>query len=381
MNSITIKLITWFARILCGGLFIYSGFVKAIDTWGTIFKVEDYLAAFGLDVPFALIRMGVFGLCAIEFIVGIFLLIGCFRKSCPIFALLIMMFMLPLTLWVAMEEPVADCGCFGDAWHISNWWTFWKNVVLTLGILWLIRFNTKVLCLVIPAFQWLTVVASGLFILVIELFGYFYQPLIDFRDYPEGSKLFATIDSDDEHGIDVFDIDSADDRNEEAMDTVGKQLVVMIPNVKMISPATTWKLNSLYEWAQDNGVKMIGIVSGSQEEIEEWEDLSMTDYPLYLADDTAIKEVVRGNPGIVYLDKGKIVWKTTLSSIDIDDFLGPDVSRDASTFGGDNDAILRSCIFVYLIVEAFLIFISFTPRMARLLTRGGLASTRGIRHH
>ena len=380
-GSFGIVLTTWLLRLLCGGLFIFSGFVKAIDPWGTLFKIEEYLSAFGIPLPFVLLRLCVFALCAVEFIVGCFLLMGCFRKSCPWFAFLIMMFMLPLTLWIAIENPVADCGCFGDALIISNWLTFWKNVVLTAGIIWLLRYNLSAVCLISPAFQWLAVVASGVFILIIELIGFFYQPLIDFRDYPEGSELFASYDSDSDHGIDVFDIDSGDDRNDVAMAENGKELVVMIPKVSMVSPATTWKLNSLYEWAKENGVKMIGVVSGSREEIEQWEDLSMAAYPLFLADDSAIKEVVRGNPGIVYLDNGKIVWKTTLASIDIDDFLSPEVSGDASSFGRDNARVLRNCVLTYLIFIAFLIMISFTPKLAQLLVRGGLASKKGVRHH
>lgn len=378
---IIIQTITWTLRILCGGLFVFSGFVKAIDPWGTLFKIEEYLGAFGFPLPFSLLRLIVFALCAVEFVVGCFLVMGCFRKSCPVFAGLIMMFMLPLTLWIAMENPVAECGCFGDALHISNWLTFWKNVVLSVGIVWLIRYNISALCLITPMFQWLAVVASGIFIVLIELLGFFYQPLIDFRDYKVGTTLFASEEGDDDYGIDVFDIDTADDRNEEAVNPDGKELVVMIPKVSMVSPATTWKLNSLYEWAEDNGVKMIGVVSGSQEEIEEWEDLSMASYPIYLADDSAIKEVVRGNPGIVYLDKGKIVWKTTLSSIDVDDFLMPEVSGDASSFAGDNARILRNISLIYVIFMAFLVFISFTPRMAQILVRGGLASKRGVRNH
>ena len=289
--------------------------------------------------------------------------------------------MLPLSLWIALENPVADCGCFGDALHIPNWFTFFKNVALSAGIAWLVRYNLAGICLITPAFQWLAVVGSGVFIIFIELAGYFYQPLIDFRGFPEGSYLFANYDSDEEGGLDVFDVNTADDKNDEAALEEGKELVVMIPNVSEVSPATTWKLNSLYEWAQDNDVKMIGVVSGSAEEIEEWEDLSMAAYPIYLADDTSIEEAVRGNPGIIYLDNGKIVWKSTLSSIDVDDFLDPEVSGDASTFGRDNARLLMNCVFTYLIFIAFLIFISFTPRMARILTRGGLANNRGVRHH
>lgn len=379
--SMTIKLVTWLCRFLCGGLFIFSGFVKAIDPWGTLFKIEEYLNAFGIPLPIAILRLLVFGLCAIEFMVGCFLLMGCFRKSCPIFGCLIMVFMLPLTLWIAIENPVADCGCFGDVLVITNWATFWKNVVLMIGMVWLIRYNISTLCLITPAFQWLAVVVSGFFIVLIELIGFFEQPLMDFRDYKAGTCLFSNEDSTEDHGIDVFDINTLDDKNEEANNPDGYELVVMIPKVSLVSPATTWKLNTLYEWAEANGVKMIGIVSGSTEEIEEWEDLSMAAYPVYLADDTSIKEVVRGNPGIVFLNHGKIQSKTTLGSIDVDDFVNRGEIKDAKNYEEDHASTLRNLIFIYLIIMAFLIFISFTPRMAILLTKSGLASKRGVRHH
>lgn len=374
-------ILTWVMRVLCGGLFVFSGFVKAIDPWGTLFKIEDYLAAFGFDMPFALLRLVTFALCALEFIVGLFLLLGCFRKSCPLFAALLMIFFLPLSLWIAVENPVPDCGCFGDAWVISNWATFWKNIVLSAGIAWLIRYNIFAASLINPYFQWLAVVASGLFVVLIELIGFFYQPLIDFRNYPIGSQLFSSSLNNYEYGIDVFDVETLEDMNDEAMEADGKELIVMIPKVSMVSPSTTWKLNSLYEWSQRNQVKMIGIVSGSKEEIEEWEDLSMTAYPIFLADDTTIEEVIRGNPGILYIDNGIIKWKTTLYSIDIDDFMSPEISQDASSFARDNSLILRNISLIFIIVMASLIFISFTPRMVKLMIRGGLASNKGVRHH
>ena len=149
-------------RIVTGGVFVFSGFVKGIDPWGTVYKMDEYLVAMGMPLYDSLILAGVFGLCALEFLIGIYLIFGCYRKSAPMLALLFMCVMLPLTLWIAIADPVADCGCFGDALVISNWATFWKNVAITCLIIWLIKSNRRVPCIITPAFQWMAFVATVL---------------------------------------------------------------------------------------------------------------------------------------------------------------------------------------------------------------------------
>lgn len=136
-----------------------------------------------------LLLVGAFALCAYEFVVGVFLLLGCFRRSTPIFATVFMVVMLPLTFWIAVWNPVADCGCFGDAIILSNWATFWKNVVLTAAVVYLIKFNASERCLVRPSLQWLALLGSCGFVVAVAAGGYIYQPLIDFRPYPVGSDL------------------------------------------------------------------------------------------------------------------------------------------------------------------------------------------------
>lgn len=414
------KWVTVFMRVAVGAVFIFSGFSKAIDPWGTLYKFDDYLAALSISVWPNLELVGVFGLCAIEFLTGVFLMFGCFRRSISIVAAIIMAIMLPLTLWIAINNPVADCGCFGDAFVLSNWATFWKNVVISAGVAWLTVYNKRCGCLIPPALQWIAFVVSALFIVVIELFGYISQPLLDFRPYklgesivdlnaasssepeyvfiyekdgdrkeygendelPDESEGWTFVErrevepegvgndvelssSESEKTLRIWSKDGEDDETEDAVVAEGKELIVMMPDLREVSPATTWKLNSLYEWSVNNDVTMIAVVSGSSEQIAEWEDLSMASYPIYTADDTQIKEVVRGNPGVVYLVDGRIEWKSTLNAIDIDDFLSPDTSRDASSFGPDNIRILRNCVYIYLTVMAVLVILSFTPYLKR----------------
>ena len=410
-RDLLLQTFIWLLRLEVGAVFIFSGFVKAVDPWGTLYKFNDYLAALSWNIWPNLILVGVFGLCALEFIVGIFIVTGSFRRSVCFVAAGLMCVMLPLSLWIAVADPVDDCGCFGDAVILSNWATFWKNVVLTIGIVLLIILNKKGGWLVTPALQWISLLVSFLFILTIELFGYISQPLIDFRPYGSGDYLVESADQtfdsphytfiyekdgvkrewgeddelpDDESGwvfverrenvsqspslkndrnFRLWDTVTGEDLTDEAISSSGSQLLIMMPDLKDVSPATTWKLNSLYEWSVKHNVRMIGVVAGSRTEIEDWEDISMASYPVFSADDTQIKEVVRGNPGVVFMREGRIVWKNSLAAINIDDFMSPEISDDPESFAIDNYAVLRNCIYLYLTLLGFLIVLSFVPKL------------------
>ncbi|WP_455593487.1 MauE/DoxX family redox-associated membrane protein, partial [Bacteroides sp.] len=122
-------------RFLLGALFIFSGFVKAVDPLGFYYKIQDYLTAFGIVSWFPSylpLFLGIV-LSAIEFSVGIFLCLGIRRKIASTLALLLMVVMTPLTFYLALANPVSDCGCFGDAWVLTNWQTFGKNIVLLIA--------------------------------------------------------------------------------------------------------------------------------------------------------------------------------------------------------------------------------------------------------
>ena len=131
------KIVVNFARLLLALTFILSGFVKAVDPQGTQYKITDYLAAMGLRqwVPDFLALGTSVVLLAVEFIIGICLLFAIHRRLVSKLTLVIMVAMTALTLWLAIENPISDCGCFGDAIVLTNWQTFWKNVVLLTAAL------------------------------------------------------------------------------------------------------------------------------------------------------------------------------------------------------------------------------------------------------
>ncbi|MDE6338741.1 MAG: hypothetical protein K2K97_03005 [Muribaculaceae bacterium] len=413
--------ITWIIRELTACVFIFSGFVKAIHPWGTLYKVQDYLMAMHLTLWPNLVIVGVFFLCGIEFMLGAFLATGCFRRGAAVLTLLFMCVMLPLTLWIALFNPVADCGCFGDAFILSNWETFWKNVALTLCALWLVRYNTHCRCIIIPAFQWLALLASASFIVIIEVIGYVYQPLIDFRPYPIGTSLSLTASESDDadepefafiyrkDGVEKeFTMDNLPDEDDgwEFVDrrellpantskaTSGAEdtkefhlwdgdmdvtenvlsddkdmLILTMPEMGTVSIATVWKINSLYDWAASHDIDMIAVASGSDKEIATWKDLSMPEYTIYTSDDTSIKELVRGNPAVIYADKGIIKWKSALRALDSEDFVTDNPVHDPMNFARDNDKILLYLTYFYIGTMILLIMVSLVPTLRRALLR------------
>lgn len=412
--------LTWLCRLLAGATFIFSAVAKGIDPWGTYFMVEDYVAAMHFSLPAGVETAGVFILIMLEFLTGVSILLGCFRRSAPMMLAAFMLFFTPLTLWIAIKNPVPDCGCFGNAIVLSNWATFWKNILLCLLTAWLIRYNKRCRCLINPYIQWLGTVVSATFIAIISFVGYFYQPLIDFRPYKVGSNIVTesaesedsepsfifvyekdgekkefTIDEeqpDEDDGwqfierrevanplpkstdtapqehknLRIWDEAGNDDITEEVAPPQGKRLFLMMPELKDVSISSTWKINSLYAWAEKNDIDMIAVVGGSSEDIAEWKDLSLAAYPIYTADDTNIKEVVRGNPAVVYTEDGIIRWKSTLRALNTDDFMAPGTSSDPMTFVHDDPTSFRNLCRLYIGMMAVLIFLSFSPAMSRL---------------
>ena len=136
--------IVWLLRLMVGAVFLFSGFTKGIDPWGSIYKFDEYLRSFGFYDYNGLLTFMAFSVSAVEFMLGAFMLLGIYRRFTPWAMLAMMTVMVPLTLYIAITNDVADCGCFGDAITLSNWGTFWKNVALTVALVYLVIFNRKV---------------------------------------------------------------------------------------------------------------------------------------------------------------------------------------------------------------------------------------------
>jgi uncharacterized membrane protein YphA (DoxX/SURF4 family) len=185
------RIIAGICRTLLGVVFIFSGVVKAIDPLGTVYKIEDYLKAFGgffTDLlPMA--EVAAWGLIVLELLLGVCMLLNVRTQWTAWISLLFYCVMTPLTLYIALTNPVSDCGCFGDAIVLTNWQTFWKNIVLILLAIILIALRKSVHAL----WQtWMECVIAVVAIVVAVLFMAWtknHLPVKDFRPYKIGNHI------------------------------------------------------------------------------------------------------------------------------------------------------------------------------------------------
>lgn len=420
------QLITTLMRLTVGGVFIFSGFTKGIDPWGTCYKITDYLNALGLEQWVGTALFIAVAIAAIEFMLGVALAVGAYRRSAPWLSLLVMLVMTPLTLWLAVTNAVPDCGCFGDALHLSNWATFGKNVLLLLGIIYLLLFNRSLRGVYGPAVQWMVMAASFALIMAISYYGYFVQPLIDYRPYPVGTRLVnASIQDSDEGEEDFIFIYSKDGKEQEftidslpdeedgweyvtryharrphgqvimlddnpnggiaIMDKDGSDITIdilsdsrrtvllLFPDLPRVGVVNSFALNELTDAALVADADVIGLTPATGEQIEHWKDISMASYPIHNMDDSELKMVARGNPAVVYLEDGTIKWKRTLSSLD-----GVEQPVELSDMANDfqPDAILSRLTLLYMAVMLALLLVNRTHLLVRYLYR-----KRTLRHN
>ncbi len=192
------------ARILFGITFVFSGFVKAVDPVGFAYKIEDYLISFQLIQFIPLALTFAVALILLELLLGVFILLGLYRKITTSLAVLFMAIMTPMTLYIALVNPVEDCGCFGDALVISNWSTFYKNIVLLSFAVFLVVFRNKIKPLFSTKTKHFVLGFVFLFSLLFCLYNILYLPVMDFRPYKIGVNISKQMEEDMSKG-DVYE--------------------------------------------------------------------------------------------------------------------------------------------------------------------------------
>lgn len=201
------RFIASLSRTLLGIVFIFSGAVKAIDPLGTVYKIEDYLKAFGgfFTDLLPLATVAAMGLIVLELLLGVCMVLNVRTQWTSWISLLFYCVMTPLTLYIALKNPVSDCGCFGDAIVLTNWQTFWKNVVLIVLAIVLValRKNTYQLWS-----SWMELVLAVMTIVAAVVFMSWtsnHLPIMDFRPYKIGNHLPTLMEYPEDAEPDIYE--------------------------------------------------------------------------------------------------------------------------------------------------------------------------------
>ena len=364
------KNITTICRLLVGILFIISGLIKANDTTGFGYKLDEYWYVF--HIPFLnpiSVYLAMF-ICVVEIGLGISLLLGTFRKITLNLLILMIVFFTFLTFYSAYFDKVKECGCFGDAIKLTPWQSFSKDIALCIliGILWLNRKFIKPLWLEDGRGE--RILYGGIILSVVfTIYCWYYLPVVDFLPYAVGKDIVkqmtippgAPVDKLEmkfiyqKDGKDYFismnqldsfskrpdfetykyidrkdvliskgyeppihdfviyaDVQGGNGRMEVTktfLDQKGFKLVIAHQILETSNLKSQKDIIKLVQEISKHGIQIWGLTSSSSEVIEKYKKDNGVNYNFYAADGTMLRTMIRANPGILLLKDNVIIGK------------------------------------------------------------------------
>ena len=326
-SGMPLKVLVNFCRILLGLTFMFSGIVKAVDPTGTQIKLIDYLYAFGMGESVLASTLLILAciLAGFEILIGSYLVTGAFNRGASLLALLMMVFFTPFTLYLAIKNPVSDCGCFGDAVVLSNWQTFAKNVFL-LALALLVFIKRK---LVVPFMaerrHWMVTVVIVAISVRFMASNIINLPVLDFRPYKVGTDLRTAYENHDMTFTDFCIMnDDMDDVTLDILSDSSYTFLVISSHLEDASESDLDLIDDIFDYCNNRGYNIIGLTASGTETIRQWTENAGADLRFLFCDEIPLQTIVRSNPGLVLLKNGVIVNKWSHTNIPSDEELsGP----------------------------------------------------------
>lgn len=385
-------------RFVLAATFIFSGYVKAIDPLGTLYKLKDYAAAMslnGLLPDWVLVGVAI-ALGALEFALGVFMLFAVRRHVVSRITLAFMTAMTVLTLWIFVADPVKDCGCFGDALKLTNGETLLKNIVLIACAALVAWRPTDMARFISRSNQWIVRYYTVAYIVITSVYCLYTLPIFDFRPYhvgmnikqgmeiPEGAEqpefesTFLlrkngetrefTLDNYPDstweyvdtrtvqtkkgyeppiHDFALTTCDTGEDITEQVLTKKGYTFLLVSPRLAVADDSNFGDIDQIYEYAEENGADFYCVTASANDEIERWRDLTGAEYHFCNADETTLKTMIRSNPGLMLLKDGTIIDKWSHNTLpQTDDLTAP---LQQLTIGkAQNDSTTKRLLIVLL---------------------------------
>ena len=362
-------------RFVLAATFIFSGYVKAIDPLGTLYKLKDYATAMslnGLLPDWVLVGVAI-ALGALEFALGVFMLFAVRRHVVSRITLAFMTAMTVLTLWIFVADPVKDCGCFGDALKLTNGETLLKNIVLIACAALVAWRPVDMARFISRSNQWIVRYYTVAYIVITSVYCLYTLPIFDFRPYhvgmnikqgmeiPEGAEqpefesTFLlrkngetrefTLDNYPDstweyvdtrtvqtkkgyeppiHDFALTSCDTGEDITEQVLTKKGYTFLLVSPRLAVADDSNFGDIDQIYEYAEENGADFYCVTASANDEIERWRDLTGAEYRFCNADETTLKTMIRSNPGLMLLKDGTIIGKWSHNALpQTDDLTAP----------------------------------------------------------
>lgn len=401
------------SSIIIGLVFMFSGIVKAIDPSGTAYKFNDYFQAFDLGFlkPVSLILAVI--LFTAEFISGFAVLSGYRRKEGIWGVMLLMIIFTPLTFILALTNPVSDCGCFGDAIHLTNWQTFWKNVVLIIFTIILFAGRKKTDSIMAPAREWTVISVVTLLFIGFALLNLRYLQIVDFLPYKTGvniteaMKIPEGMPADQYESTFIYEKDGvrkeftlenypADDTTWKFIDqntvlvkkgyvppvhdfsitapdgqdiagqvlaSPGYTLIMISTKLKDADPAHLAKGFELGVHCMKAGISFLILTSSGSDELSRYNN----GFTFFTGDETTLKTIVRSNPGYMLLKGGVVQGKWSAASLPAkENFRETMTSEHVKKMSRKSPVLIIYTITTSLIILALLI-ISFLLKRKKII--------------
>ena len=359
--------ITHIARLLVGGLFVFSGVIKLNDPMGFSYKLEEYFSPSVLNLPFLepFVLPLSFFLLVLEVLVGITLLLGMFRQGSLFVLAGLMIFFTFLTFYSAYFNKVTDCGCFGDAIPLTPWESFTKDVILSVLIGLLFWGRQRIQPLFPPRINGLLLGMSFLGCVGFGTYVLNHLPVWDFRAFKPGTHIETALKSAEELGLQgpVYETfytlkNSANEKSIEVSGTAyveekwfekpewvmqieatrsekikegyvppihdfsliveGEDRTASLLQEEKLVWITAYRLDrsdkenfqriadAAWAW-EKQGFKVIALTATDEAAVNEWAHEINAPFSWCIMDGTTVKTINRGNPGITLLKKGKVI--------------------------------------------------------------------------
>ncbi|MBQ4820644.1 BT_3928 family protein [Aquimarina sp. MMG016] len=353
------KILVHFSRIFVAALFLFSGFVKLNDPLGFSYKLQEYFSEGVLNMEFLIpvaLLLAVF-LVIFEVILGITLILGYLPKFTVWSLLLMIVFFTFLTFYSAYFNKVTDCGCFGDALPLTPWESFTKDIILLVLIL-VLFFGRKHITPILPAasHKWI-VFMSFTACLAFAYHVLMHLPTFDFRAYKIGTNIqkgmevpedapkavfdyhwkfnvngeekiittngeYPTVEGgtyidvetevvEEGYAPPIHDFSIEKNGNDYTTEYLEKENVIAIImyNLSKSEAEGLSRIKEFTDNAMAQGYDVIGLTASTPITISQIKQQYSLDFDFYTTDETALKTILRSNPGIIQLKKGTIVDK------------------------------------------------------------------------